>query len=208
MITDIRYKFDGFNIIEKDNDLFLEPTIKNCNYDQQMLFTVMLNLGYIGFEPGVFCITAKDIVNFWNYANATVLNDYSIESYYSILKIDAPYKERIPLLKTEGSFHAKDFCLSVTWIKTDSNMYSAPIAYEQKGLKLKELDFGDVIGSLYPEYLELYYKIDKANSNWTKWSNKEKYDFLEELDEHTKKREFIIPMNLKELINKHRNEEA
>ena len=66
---------------------------------------------------------------------------------------------------------------------------------------LGSIPFGYLVG-------KLYYKIDKANSNWTKWSNKEKYDFLEELDEHTKKREFIIPMNLKELINKHRNEEA
>lgn len=207
MITDIRYKFSEFNIIEKDNDLTLEPTTKNYNYDQQMLFTAMVNFGYIGFEPGIFSVTAKDIVNFWNYAKSTVLINYSIENYYSILKIEAPYKERIPLLKTEGAFHAKDFCLSVTWIKTDSNMYSAPIAYEQKGLKLKELEFGDVIGSLYPEYLELYYKIDKANSNWKKWGNKEKYDFLGELEEHSQKREFIIPTNLNEIVNKYKNEE-
>ena len=86
-------------------------------------------------------------------------------------------------------------------------MYSAPIALEQKGLKLKELQYGDVIGSLFPEYLDLYYKVDKANSNWKKWGNKEKYEFLEELEEHSKKREFIIPNNLKELLNKHKNEE-
>lgn len=207
MITDIRYKFDGFNVIEKDNDLTLEPVSKDYNFEQQMLFSAMLNFGYIGFEPGVFSVTAKDIVSFWNYANSTVLSDYSIEKYYSLLKIDTPYQERIPEIKTEGSFHAKDFSLTVTWIKTDSNMYSAPIALEQKGLKLKELQYGDVIGSLYPEYLDLYYKVDKANSNWKKWGNKEKYEFLEELEEHSKKREFIIPTNLKELLNKHKNEE-
>lgn len=207
MITDIRYKFDDFNVIEKDNDLTLEPVSKDYNFEQQMLFSAMLNFGYIGFEPGVFSVTAKDIVSFWNYANSTVLSNYSIEKYYSLLKIDTPYQERIPEIKTEGSFHAKDFSLTVTWIKTDSNMYSAPIALEQKGLKLKELQYGDVIGSLFPEYLDLYYKVDKANSNWKKWGNKEKYEFLEELEEHSKKREFIIPTNLKELLNKHKNEE-
>ena len=207
MIIDIRYKFDDFNVIEKDNDLTLEPVSKDYNFEQQMLFSAMLNFGYIGFEPGVFSVTAKDIVSFWNYANSTVLSNYSIEKYYSLLKIDTPYQERIPEIKTEGSFHAKDFSLTVTWIKTDSNMYSAPIALEQKGLKLKELQYGDVIGSLFPEYLDLYYKVDKANSNWKKWGNKEKYEFLEELEEHSKKREFIIPNNLKELLNKHKNEE-
>ena len=207
MITDIRYKFDDFNVIEKDNDLTLEPVSKDYNFEQQMLFSAMLNFGYIGFEPGVFSVTAKDIVSFWNYANSTVLSNYSIEKYYSLLKIDTPYQERIPEIKTEGSFHAKDFSLTVTWIKTDSNMYSAPIALEQKGLKLKELQYGDVIGSLFPEYLDLYYKVDKANSNWKKWGNKEKYEFLEELEEHSKKREVIIPNNLKELLNKHKNEE-
>lgn len=207
MITDIRYKFENFNVIEKDYELILQPISKEYSFDQQILFTAMLNFGYIGFEPGIFSVTAKDIANFWNYAKSTVLIDYSIEKYYSILKIDAPYKERIPVITTEGSFHAKDFNLSVTWIKTDSNMYSAPVAYEQKGLKLKDFEFGDVIGSLYPEYLDLYYKIDRANSNWKKWGNKEKYEFLEELDEHSKKREFIIPTNLKELLNKHKNEE-
>lgn len=207
MIIDIRYKFDDFNVIEKDNDLTLEPVSKDYNFEQQMLFSAMLNFGYIGFEPGVFSVTAKDIVSFWNYANTTVLSNYSIEKYYSLLKIDTPYQERIPEIKTEGSFHAKDFSLTVTWIKTDSNMYSAPIALEQKGLKLKELQYGDVIGSLYPEYLDLYYKVDKANSNWKKWGNKEKYEFLEELEEHSKKREFIITTNLKELLNKHKNEE-
>ena len=207
MITDIRYKFDDFNVIETDNDLTLEPVSKDYNFEQQMLFSAMLNFGYIGCEPGVFSVTAKDIVSFWNYANSTVLSNYSIEKYYSLLKIDTPYQERIPEIKTEGSFHAKDFSLTVTWIKTDSNMYSAPIALEQKGLKLKELQYGDVIGSLFPEYLDLYYKVDKANSNWKKWGNKEKYEFLEELEEHSKKRELIIPNNLKELLNKHKNEE-
>lgn len=208
MIKDIRYKFENFIIEEKDNDLSLTQISQVDNYEQKMLFTAMLNFGYISFEPGVFSVTAKDIVNFWTYANTTVLKDISIEKYYSLLNLKTPYTERIPSIKTEGSFHANDFRMTVVWLKTDSNMYSAPIAYEQKGLKLKELEFGDDLGTLYPEYLELYYKIDKANTKWKEWGNKEKYEFLEEIEKHTLKRKFEIPINLMELLNKHKNEEV
>ena len=103
---------------------------------------------------------------------------------------------------------SNDFAISVRWMNVDSNMYSEPIAYEQKGLKLKELEYGDTLGSLFPEYFELYYLVDKANTNWSNWGNKEKYEFLEELDNHTKKRSFEISDNLMQLLNKHRNEGA
>ena len=64
-----------------------------------------------------------------------------------------------------------------------------------------------LINYSYFNFMIFKYKVDKANSNWKKWGNKEKYEFLEELEEHSKKREFIIPTNLKELLNKHKNEE-
>lgn len=207
MIKDVRYKFDDFTVTEDSNELSLIPNKDNYDFDKRILFTSMLTFGYIGFEPGVFSITAKDIVNFWEYAKETVLKDYSIETYYSILNLEKLYDERIPTIGTEGSFHANDFRMSVQWLKVDSNMYSAPLKYEQKGLKLKELEYGDVLGSLYPEYFELYYLIDKANTKWKDWGNKEKYDFLEELEQHSSKRTFDIPKNLKELLNKHKNEE-
>ncbi|MCH5150978.1 MAG: hypothetical protein J1G30_09960, partial [Spirochaetales bacterium] len=94
----------------------------------------------------------------------------------------------------------------IVWAKNDAKIFSAPIAYKQEGLKLKELEFGDTIGTLYPEYLELYYKVDNANTQWKDWGNKEKYEFLEELELHSAKRKIIIPANLKELLNKHKNE--
>ncbi len=207
MIKDIRYKFEDFKITENENELSLIASSENYDFSRRCLFSSMLNFGYISFEPGVFSVTAKDIVGFWEYANTTVLKDYTIESYYSLLNIDPPYTERVPCITTEGSFHSNDFNLSVAWIKINSNMYSAPIALEQKGLKLKDQEYGDVIGSLYPEFFELYYIIDKANTKWKEWGNKEKYDFLEELEQHSKKRNFEIPKNLKELLNKHKNEE-
>lgn len=205
MIKDIRYEYEKFLVSENLNDLLLTPLTENYDFNKQNLFTSMLNFGYISFEPGIFSVTARDIVSFWEYAKSSVLKDYSIESYYSLLNIETPYTERLPCIKTEGSFHAKDFKLSITWIKTDSSMYSAPIALEQKGLKLKDQEYGDVLGSLFPEYFELYYKIDNANSKWRDWGNKEKYNFLEELEEQSSKRIFVIPKNLLELLNKYKN---
>lgn len=205
MITDIRYPFGKYNVAEKDNNLFLEKKSQECSSEQYLLFSSMLNFGYIGFEPGVFSVTAKDIINFWKYACSTILKNYTIEKYYKLLNIEAPYKDRIPILKTEGSFSSKDFKIFVAWKKIGTNTYSQAIKYEQKGLKLKD-NSGYVLGSLYPEYLELYYKVDNANSNWEKWGNKERYDFLEEIDEHSKKREVKLDTNLRELLSKHKNE--
>lgn len=206
MIVDVRYKFGNYFIVESEQELSL--TVKSNDYkpEQKILFTRMLNFGYIGFEPGVFSVTAKDIISFWNYAKDSVLKDCTLEKYYALFNFEKLYQEKIPSIKTESSFHAKDFKMTIVWIKNDSNMISAPIAYEQKGLKLKELEFGDTLGTLYPEYFDLYYKIDRANSKWKDWGNKEKYEFLEELETHSAKRKIIIPTNLKELLNKHKNQ--
>ena len=73
-------------------------------------------------------------------------------------------------------------------------------------MKLKD-NSGYVLGSLYPEYLELYYKVDNANSNWEKWGNKERYDFLEEIDEHSKKRKVDMDTNLSQLLSKHKKKD-
>ncbi len=206
MITPVRYPFKNFNIEEKNNSLILKPVVEDYDIEQQKLFTLMLNFGYIGFEPGIFGVNSKEIISFWDYSKNTILKNYSLEQYYSILGLGNIYTERIPGIKTDGAFHANDFRMTVVWIKTDSNMVSSPIAYEQKGLKLKELEFGDILGVLYPEYFNLYYMIDNANSNWKEWTQKDRYDFLEKLEAHSKLREIIIPANLKELLNKHKDE--
>ena len=66
MIKDVRYKFEDFVVIEKDNELILNTNSTDYIFEQKKLFSCMLNFGYIGFEPGIFSITAKDIVGFWN----------------------------------------------------------------------------------------------------------------------------------------------
>ena len=206
MITDVPYKFSDYLVAENGHELSLSAKSGSCNPEQKILFTAMLNFGYIGFEPGVFSVTARDIVGFWNYAKSAILQDYTIDRYYALLNLGKPYRERIPSLKTYGAFHANDFEMKVVWVKNDAKIFSAPIAYDRKGLELKELDFGDTIGILYPEYLELYYKVYNANTQWRGWGNKEKYEFLEDLETHSAKREIIIPQNLKELLNKHKDE--
>jgi hypothetical protein len=86
MITDIRYPFGKYNVVEKDNNLFLEKKSQECSSEQYLLFSSMLNFGYIGFEPGVFSVTAKDIINFWKYACSTILKNYlsRVESFHFI----------------------------------------------------------------------------------------------------------------------------
>ena len=208
MIKTLRYPFKDFEITEKDNILILKPVNENYSAEQIKLFTMMLNFGYIEFEPGVFSLTSKDVVSFWEYSKESILKNYSLEQYYSVFGLEKIYTKRLPSLKTEGAFHANDFKMTVVWVKTDSTMYSAPIAYEQKGLKLKELQYGDVLGTLYPEYFNLYYMIDEANSDWKDWTQKERYDFLEKLEDYSNLRKIIIPANLMELLNKHKNEGA
>lgn len=206
MITDVRYKFADYLVAENGHSLSLSTKSGDCNPEQKILFTAMLNFGYIGFEQGVFSLTARDIVGFWNYAKSAILQDYTVDCYYALLNLGKPYRERIPSLKTDGAFHANDFKMTIVWAKNDAKIFSAPIAYKQEGLKLKELEFGDTIGILYPEYLDLYYKVDNANTQWKDWGNKEKYEFLEDLETHSIKREIMIPPNLKELLNKHKDE--
>lgn len=201
MIKDIRYKFN-FEIEENNSNQKLLPKSKNYNIEQRELFSAMLNFGYIEFLQGDFCISASEIVEFWNYAKDSILKNYSIEKYYEILNFEKPYTERVPSIKTEGSFYSNEFKMKVVWVKTDSKMITTPIAYIQNGILLKNLEFDEILGSLFPEYFELYSKIDEANSLWNKWNTTQRYEFLTEIENLSKKREIMIPKNLSELLHK------
>ena len=202
MIKTVRYEFPDYSIEKKDLDLRLIINSENFNPEQRNLFSVMLNFGYIEFIPGIFSLTADDIYDFWNYVKNSALKINSIDKYYELLNLEEIYKERIPSIKTEGAFHSNDFKMKVVWIKTDTNMFSAPIAFNQEGLKLFDFEYGDVIGTLYPEYYHFYRMIDEANSNWSSFGAKKKYEFLEDVNTLSKKRDIILPTNLKELMNK------
>lgn len=203
MIKDIRYKFD-FEIKENNSNLTLVPKIENYNIEQRKLFSAMLNFGYTEFAQGDFYISSSEIVDFWNYSKNSILKNYSIEKYYALLGFEKPYTERIPGIKTEGSFYSNEFKMKVVWVKTVSKMITTPIAYKQDGIRLKDLDFDEVLGSLSPEYFELYSKIDNANSIWGKWNTNQRYEFLTEIENLSKKSEISIPQNLSELLSTHK----
>lgn len=205
MIKNVRYKYEDFIVKKNSEILCISPKNPDYSIEQRELFTAMINFGYIEVDEGIFSITSKQIVDFWNYAKDTVLTKYSIEKFYEVLNLGDIYKEKIPGLKTTGSFYANDFVFTVVWSKTDSNMMVTPIAYKQEGLKLKELEFDETLGCIYPEYFELYEMIDTANLNWKTWNTKERYDFLEKIEHHSTKRKIIIPNNLMELLNMHKN---
>jgi len=205
MIKDIRYKFEEYEV-SLNGEKFDLKEVGSCDRNQKILLNAMLNFGETEFEDGMLALTARNIVNFWNYASDTILKDYSVNKYYQLLNLPEPYSEKVPTIKTSGAFHSNDFKMTVCWIAKDTGIVSSPIAYEQRGLKLRDLEYQDTIGSIYPEYFELYYMIDRANEHWKEWKNSEKYNFLEELEKHSEKREFILPKNLAELLNKHKGE--
>lgn len=210
MIKTVRYVFDNF-LVKREGDSFVleenQDREKKVNREQKILFNTMLHVGYTEFEEGVFSVTSKDIVQFWEYAKDTLLHTYSLETYYALFHLETLYDAQVPTIKTEGSFHAHDFKMTVAWQK-EGKTVSTPIAFTQSGLKLKELEFGDTLGTLYPEYFTLYYLIDNANENWAQWNLKARYDFLLELEALSAKRKIHIPQNLCELSNRHKYENA
>lgn len=199
-MKNIRYKFEDYEVHEDETGFSLvTKNDEKANHEQKILFTQMLNFGYINFKAGDFSVTSKDIFDFWNYAKSNILENVKIEKYYSLLNLPEPYTERLPSIETKGAFSANDFSMSVVWKKQDSKMFSSPVSFEQSGLKLKDKKFGDTVGSLFPEYFELYSKIDDANESWKNWNLKQRYEFLDNLDSLSKKREILIPKNLQEL---------
>ena len=208
MVINKKYTFENYKIEEKTDSLFLNCIGGNFNERQRNLFSIMLNFGYIEFNTGVFIICANDIINFWKYANKTILSDYSLNEYYKLFNLSDLYTEKIPTIKTKGAFHSNDFSMTVVWKKADSTMYSQPLAYKQNGLELIDINYeDDVLGSLFTEYIELYSMIDQANHSWNNWKNEERYDFLTNLISFAKEatlngHDIIISDNLRELEKK------
>lgn len=173
---------------------------KKANFEQQKLFTAMLNFGYIEFENGIFKILDRDIVHFWNYSKDSLLNNMSLEDYYSILGISKPYKNQLPTLKETETFNSNAYQMTVVWVNNNSSgIVTAPKAYKRDGLELYNFD-DENIGSLFPEYYELYEIIDKANNEWKDWTMKDRYDFILELKNKSLPKKIIIPSTLIQAI--------
>lgn len=196
------YEYPNF-YVRKESEFLLLNTTENheINFEQKKLFNSILNFGYIPFDEGVFKINDLQIVDFWKYSKSSVLSNMNIEKYYSLFNITFPYTSQIPTVKTDGAFFSDSYKMAVAWINDTSTgkMASAPKAYKRDGLEL--LNFEDEkLGSIYPEYFELYELVDEANNSWKIWSKTEKLTFLEKLNELGKVRKIAVPDSLKQSL--------
>ena len=178
-----------------------EQADKLLTFEQIKLFNSMLSFGYIQFFEGVFKITDKQIINFYNYAKDSELHEINIDSYYSILGLSEPYIRQIPTITEKETFISDSYQMTVAWENDTSSgkMKSAPKAFKRDGLEIYNFE-NEKLGSIYPEYFKLYEIIDNANKNWKGWTKTERYTFLDELVDLSKKRKFLMS---KEMLQAH-----
>ena len=170
-----------------------EHTDKTLTFEQLKLFNSMLSFSYIPFFEGPFKITDKQIIDFYNYAQNSILNEIDINSYYSILGLSAPYIRQIPTITEKERFISDSYQMTVAWENDASSgkMRSSPKAYKREGLEIYNFE-GEKLGSIYPEYFKLYEIIDDANKKWKTWTKTERYSFLDELADLSTRRKFIM----------------
>lgn len=186
-----------YKIQKTDNSVFkLIPDCDNENellFEQYTLLNSILQYGYTSFTEGQFKITDKQIIEFFNYSKSTVLKDFDINKYYNLLGISETYTKQIPSITANGTFNSKSLQMNVAWENdTDtSKMKSSPKSYKRDGLEIYNFE-DEKLGSIYPEYYELYEIIDNANRKWEDWTQTERYSFIDNLVELSNKRKFLI----------------
>ena len=196
-----------YKIQKTENALYkLIPDSDNENellFEQFSLLNSMLQFGYSPFTEGQFKITDKQIIDFFNYSRASVLKDFDINKYYELLGISEIYTKQIPTITEKETFISDSYQMNVAWENdTDTGkMKSAPKSYKRDGLEIYNFE-DEKLGSIYPEYYELYEMIDNANHNWKAWTKTERYTFLDNLVELSNRRKFIIS---NELLQAHKH---
>lgn len=175
-------------IPDSDNEL---------SFEQFTLLNSILQFGYTSFSEGQFKITDKQLIDFFNYSKTTVLKDFDINKYYGLLGIAETYTKQIPTITEKERFISDSYQMNVAWENDTSTgkMKCAPKAYKRDGLEIYNFE-DEKLGSIYPEYFDLYEVIDNANRNWKDWTKTERYSFLDDLVELSKKRKFIISNEL------------
>lgn len=194
------YEYPNVYVKRQNKFLILEVSENSeISFEQKKMFCAILNFGDIPFAEGVFKLTDSQIVEFWKYSKTSVLKNINIEKFYLLLNIASPYMSQIPTIKTDGAFFSDSYKMTVTWINDTSTgkMATAPKAYICDGLEVFNFE-NEKLGSIYPEYFELYKIVDEANISWKNWNKKEKYNFLEKLDALSKIRKIIIPDSLEQ----------
>lgn len=196
-----------YKIQKTENALYkLIPDSDNENellFEQFSLLNSMLQFGYSPFIEGQFKITDKQLIDFFNYSKASVLKDFDINKYYELLGISEIYTKQIPTITEKETFISDSYQMNVAWENdTDTGkMKSAPKSYKRDGLEIYNFE-DEKLGSIYPEYYELYEMIDNANHNWKVWTKTERYTFLDNLVELSNRRKFIIS---NELLQAHKH---
>ena len=196
-----------YKIQKTENALYkLIPDSDNENellFEQFSLLNSMLQFGYSPFTEGQFKITDKQLIDFFNYSKASVLKDFDINKYYELLGISEIYTKQIPTITEKETFISDSYQMNVAWENdTDTGkMKSAPKSYKRDGLEIYNFE-DEKLGSIYPEYYELYEMIDNANHNWKTWTKTERYTFLDNLVELSNRRKFIIS---NELLQAHKH---
>lgn len=186
-----------YKIQKTDNSLFkLIPDCDNENelsFEQYTLFNSILQYGYTSFTEGQFKITDKQLIEFFNYSKSTVLKDFDINKYYDLLGISETYTKQIPSITAKETFNSNSLQMNVAWENdTDTGkMKSSPKSYKRDGLEIYNFE-NEKLGSIYPEYYELYEIIDNANRKWKDWTQTERYSFIDNLVELSNKRKFLI----------------
>lgn len=196
-----------YKIQKTENALYkLIPDSDNENellFEQFSLLNSMLQFGYSPFTEGQFKITDKQLIDFFNYSKESVLKDFDINKYYELLGISEIYTKQIPTITEKETFISDSYQMNVAWENdTDTGkMKSAPKSYKRDGLEIYNFE-DEKLGSIYPEYYELYEMIDNANHNWKTWTKTERYTFLDNLVELSNRRKFIIS---NELLQAHKH---
>ena len=196
-----------YKIQKTENTLYkLIPDSDNENellFEQFSLLNSMLQFGYSPFTEGQFKITDKQLIDFFNYSKESVLKDFDINKYYELLGISEIYTKQIPTITEKETFISDSYQMNVAWENdTDTGkMKSAPKSYKRDGLEIYNFE-DEKLGSIYPEYYELYEMIDNANHNWKAWTKTERYTFLDNLVELSNRRKFIIS---NELLQAHKH---
>lgn len=188
------YTFENY-IIENDSfgkNLIVKDFSKINDINQKILFQQMLNHPEMNLETGVFSLTDEQIFLFWKSYKQEIV-DYSSEEYFEALEFSSPYNKKIPYIKTEGAFSSENYKLKVVFCDGITKIGPLnPKAYQQEGFEL--LDFnGTSLGSLYPEFYELFYLVDVANQNWKNYTQNDRYDFIASVKKLSESRKILLP---------------
>ncbi len=188
------YTYDNYSI-ETDSfgqNLGIKDYSK-LNVGQKILFQKMLSNPVLHFENGTFCLTENQILDFWKSCKELYGEDYTSEEYLESLGFKKPYTDKIPYIKTEGAFASENYKLKVVFCDSLTKMGPVnPKAYKRDGFELLDFD-GNCLGSLYPEYVELFNCVSEANQKWASYSQVERYDFINKVKQLSESRKIYLP---------------